>query len=430
MFKKKLVALTATAAVLAAPAHRAAADVGDALLGGIVGGVVTGVIINEANKNKPRPTKRVYVTPRPDSPARAANRVTQTSLNYFGFNAGGADGVFGPQTARAVSSYQAFLQFPVTGQLTPFQREVLVGAYNRGQVGDYATMQLVSTDPMGARALLIAQRDMMTGKPPASGGGAPVTTMASAESDAPPAAEAPATPETPPLVGLPVIPVPTGNGQLAAFCSSPTVTGPRITPVSMTDPKPALEQVFCGARAEAIDDSTGLANSVQGVTLADIEAQCEQLGPVMASYVTSLYGKPRADVIGDVTGFVSSSGTDSAQLASTAKICLGIGYRKDNMNVALGSGLLLVALGQPAYGELMGHHLYHGFGTAANQDRAMDWLIWTTDELANGATPVFGDGARTELVDEAVYRLNGGAPASAAKSTSTKGKLPVVQTNN
>ncbi|MDF0595080.1 peptidoglycan-binding domain-containing protein [Psychromarinibacter halotolerans] len=435
MLIKKLIAVAAIAATLASPAQRAAADAGDAILGAIVGGIVTGVVVNEANKNKPRGGGTVYVA-RPDSPQRAANRVTQNALNYFSFNAGYADGVFGARTAAAVRAYQAFLGFPQTGKLTGTEHDILITAYNRGQAGGYDVTQMVSTDPMGTRALLVSQRNLVLGPPPGSGSVSSTPTVATMDTDlgtvTVPETTTPEVASNDTPMGLPLIPVPTGKGNLAEFCSGSDVTGPRITLAAMTDPVPALNQAFCGARAEAIEASAALASGVQGVSMADIEAQCDALGPVVQSYVSMLNGTDRAQVISAVDTFINDSGTDRGQLASTAQICLGVGYKKDELNVALGSALLLVALDEAAYGELMGHHLYHGFGVSENQNRGVDWLVWTTDELEAGATPVFGtvDGVRGALVDEAVYRLNGGAPSSAAKNTSSKGKLPVINTNN
>lgn len=77
-------------------------------------------------------------------------------------------------------------------------------------------------------------------------------------------------------------------------------------------------------------------------------------------------------IISDDKGaFVLQSGMDSAQLATTARICLGTGYRTDDMDVTLGSALLLVAPGETPYAELMGHHLNQGFGATARPDLAI-----------------------------------------------------------
>lgn len=457
MFKKNLLGGSAAVALAIVPAQHVAADTGD-FLGGVVTGVIGTIIVNEATKNKPprttttvvNPTRTVVVTP--DSPQRAANRVTQTALNYFGFNAGGADGIFGPRTASAVQAYQSFMQFPVVGKLTNFERDVLVAAYNRGQAGDFETLQLINTNPLGVRALLLDTRDRLMGintntvtvnngtstgvpvTPNNTGGGANVVNVSDIPdtviTPAPGIAPEPETvlaptpePETPPAGGgIPLIPIPVSTADVAGYCAGAEGGLAVITPASMTDPDAAMVQLFCQARGEAMDNSTALIAGVPGVTVEQIEAQCTQLGPVMQPYVASVASKSRTEVIADVNGFIAGSGADPAQLASTAEICLGTGYDLANMDVALGSALLLAAMGQSGYGELAGHHLRNGFGVGTNEDRAMDWLVWTTDELATGATAVFGDAGRTQLFDEAVFQLNGGAPSSAAKSGASKGK--------
>ena len=140
-----------------------------------------------------------------------------------------------------------------------------------------------------------------------------------------------------------------------------------------------------------------------------------QYGPVLSDYVASLSLKPRDEVIRDVGGFVLHSGMDPVQLTKTAKICLSTGYRLDDMDIALGSALLLVVLGEPPYGELMGHHLSQGFGATARPDLAMEWYQSGIDALFAGAVPVFAPNQsdRADLIDAAVYRLGNGDQAQA-----------------
>ena len=59
------------------------------------------------------------------------------------------------------------------------------------------------------------------------------------------------------------------------------------------------------------------------------------------------------------------------------------------MTVALGAALMLVTLGEPAYGELLGHHLREGVGTATRNDLAMQWYEASVTALENGSTAVF-----------------------------------------
>ena len=81
--QRKLAVSAALAAIIAVSAvGRADADIGEAIVGGIIGGV----IVNEATKNRQRTAKKVYRAP-VNSAARAEARQVQTSLNYFGLRA-------------------------------------------------------------------------------------------------------------------------------------------------------------------------------------------------------------------------------------------------------------------------------------------------------------------------------------------------------
>ena len=144
--------------ILAAPLSAQASDLGAALVGGIIGGAIAGSAQRHQQK------QRTYTKPRTsssnaNSAARNANRETQTALNYFGFNAGVADGVMGSRSRAAISQYQAFLGYPATGQLSPLERDMLVSSYSRAQIGGPEVMKAMQTDPQGVRSLLITWRD-------------------------------------------------------------------------------------------------------------------------------------------------------------------------------------------------------------------------------------------------------------------------------
>jgi hypothetical protein len=117
--------------------------------------------------------------------------------------------------------------------------------------------------------------------------------------------------------------------------------------------------------------------------------------------------------VADVSSFVLTTGMSPAQLAGTARICLGVGYRTDNMDVAIGSALLLYTMGEGVYGELMGHHLSQGFGPAKRIDMAQSWYQAALTAADTGAAAVFvpGQPERTELLRQASMRM-AGAPAS------------------
>ncbi len=85
------------------------------------------------------------------------------------------------------------------------------------------------------------------------------------------------------------------------------------------------------------------------------------------------------------------------------------------MDVAVASGLILAALGEGAYGEILGHHLSQGFGAARRPDLAFDWYdmaLKAADQT--GAVPFApGQPERMQLVRKAAYTIAGRADQAA-----------------
>ena len=385
---------------------------GDAIVGGIIGGIIGGAIVAESNKKKPRTTTtstRTYVANPAAQAQRAANREVQVALNYFGFPVGTPDGAIGPRSRSAIAEYQATMGYPATGQLTDYERSLLVSSYHRAMAGGALTAQQAAANPMGMRGLLLDWRNEAAGI-------APQGTMAAA-------------PAEPAATGVPQLPViaasdpamPSFLGgditqvSLASHCnkvSLMTATNGGFTTVStMTDPMQALNEQFCLARTYAIAQGEELSGRIQGFTPQQIADQCAGFGPAMASQVTALSLKPVDAVMTDVQGFALSTGMAPAQLSGTAKICLSVGYRTDNMQVALASAMILATLGEGVYGELMGHHLAQGIGAAKRPDLALGWYELGLGALASGATPAFAPGQpeRNDLIRKAAFTINGRA---------------------
>jgi hypothetical protein len=236
---------------------------------------------------------------------------------------------------------------------------------------------------------------------------------------------------------LPLFAAPVTTVSLASHCSKVSLltnaNGGFTEAASITDPNMVMNEQLCLARAFAIDTGEQMVASMGNMTPAQVDAQCAAYGPALKSYVGSLSVKPREDVIGDVGGFVLSSGMDPAQLTATAKICLSSGYRQDDLDVALGTALMLVALGEAPYGELMGHHLSQGLGTQKRVDLALSWYQSALDALADGAEPAFAPSQpeRQDLVQMATDMLGGADAPLLIKpvETSSKAKLPVFGTS-
>ena len=424
MGSKTFVMAALMASVAAMPGTRAAADFADGLVGGLVGGAVSGIIVNESAKARERKrgttttTRRVYRAP---SVSSQQVREEQTALNYFGFPAGAPDGVRGRNTRNATSQFQSHMGYPVTGRLQEYERQFLISAYYRAQSGGMATSQLIAQRGQGTRGLLHAYRDeAMGGQAQGQGVMASVPQAAQVPQQETQQASAPSTSALPNLMG-------SGDEgpSLASHCNQVSLVtssnGGFVKASSMQDARFALNEQFCIARTYAIAEGESMASGLSGITPEKLEEQCRAFGPAMRDHVSALSLEEREAVLDGVRGFVRESGQSPAQLAGTAKICLSVGYRIDNMNVALGSGLLLAALGADAYGELMGHHLNEGFGTARRPELAKAWFASAVDAVENGAEPVFapGDSGRNALLRKAVFGADGGSESGAVQPAST-----------
>ncbi len=429
MISKQMTRICLVVGLAVTPITRAAADGGD-LLGGIVGGVIGGVIVNEANKNRQTArTKTVYRSTGVSSAERAERRETQIALNYFGFPAGTPDGVLGRNSQQAIASYQIHMGYPSTGQLTQYEKDFLLTSYRRALAGGPVTNQQIAADPMGPKGLLTTYRNELAGVAiPQVQPAAPTVVVVAPEPEnvAPLVSEAAAESALPNFMG--------GGAQvsLASHCNTVSLltnsNGGFTTLASMQDAGFALDEQFCLARTYAIAKGEELVGKVQGFTPQQIAQQCEGFGPAMKDHVAALSLKSRDEVLKDVGGFVLQSGMSPAQLSGTAKICLSVGYRTDNLDVAIGSALLLAVLGEGAYGELMGHHLSQGFGASRRPDLALAWYQMGLDAAAGGSEAVFAPGQpeRSDLIRKAAFSLTGSAPLDAGAAPANEAKpLPV-----
>jgi peptidoglycan hydrolase-like protein with peptidoglycan-binding domain len=419
--KKQTFVLSSTlaAALALGPAAPVRADAGDAIAGALVGGLIGHAIAKDQQRRK------TYVAPSRSSKStrssgissaqREANREVQTALNYFGYNVGTPDGSIGPRSRSGISAYQATLGYPPTGQMTEYERTILVTAYHRAVAGGPQVMQVIGTHPMGTKGLLIVQRDEMAGVPSQPSVSTAGTMAAAPAPVAPPAAALPALVAEPePAPEAPATALPVFGGTLVSLSShcnqvalKTNANGGYATLAAMSDPAQALSEQFCLLRAAAVQQGEELSRGVAGVTPAQMAEQCKAYGPVLKDHVTAVSLQPAADVITGVTQFIAQSGMSPAQLSGTSKICLGVGYAIDDPNVAIGSALVLTALGEAGYAAVPGHHLADGIGATRRPDLSMQWF-----ELSGGATAMPGSSAgQAELVHKAIFMLNGRSDA-------------------
>ena len=363
-----ILALTATAATLPMTKAAAGGNAGAAIVGALIGGA----IVAGANNNR-----RTNTTSTASSAQRNENRAVQSALNYFEFPAGTPDGVFGRNTRTAVSNFQAFMDFPITGELTSYEKEFLLNSHQRAELGGAETSRIILTDPIGSRALLVSFMQQQQGggstlgSSPLGGGTLQASSPANDFSS-------PAAPASNPA-GLPVF-VTSQEPSMNELCIS------GIQPNS-------IEAQFCNLRAYAIDEGDRLAASVQGTTRADIQAQCEGFSPTLEPYVSRVSLTPAVSAKSDLESWVSVSGASAASLEGIAKVCLGIGYATDNSSVALASAMTLVGVGQSGYQELLAYHLALGFGFEGkvNMERGAEWLDNASLSFASGEQAITGE---------------------------------------
>ncbi len=374
----------------------ARADAGEILGGAVVGGVI-GYAIGREQQKKQNARTRTTRTYRPGIPSTTQGAQTQTALNYFGYNAGRVDGQVGRGTRSAIERYQVSMGYPVNGHdFQPYQRDFLMQAYYWATSGGQASTRLA-----GQPLLMEYRRQLQTGSTLTAAPQAPVPAPAipivtqpqTAAAPQPEAAPAPAPTETASSSLPSLFSGGTGGPSLANRCSGvmlqTSTNGGYTTLSNMTDPDFALSEQFCLARSYAMARGEDLMQDIQGLTPDQISAQCDSYGEMLASQVDALSLSPKAEAETQVRKLALDSGLSPADLAATSKVCLAMGYRQDNMDAAVGSALMLVAMGEPAYGELIGHHLREGFGVQERRDLAMQWYDASLSALDAGSQAVF-----------------------------------------
>ena len=415
MNRKILATVALVATLVTTGAQRASADIGDAIAGGIIGGIIVGAINDRNGTRRTAPHRE----PSAPSAARQMARSIQTALNHFRFDVGPVDGVLGRQSRAGIRQYQAYLSFPATGELSEFERQVLLTAYERAALGGPQVTQVTATHPNGIRGLLDTVRDEMLGV-----SRQPVVEAAAPAAPPAPVAAAPAVPNF--FAGQSSA----TEVSLASRCNRvalvTSANGGFTNLDTMTDPVFALNEQFCLARGYAIAEGETLVAQVPGATAQGVAQQCAGLEPLLQPYVAALSLQPRNAVLQEVAQFVLNSGMSPTDLAGTARICLSSGYLSDNMTVAIGSAMVLVALGESAYGELPGHHLMQGIGAAQRPDLAQDWFTNALATQSAGPTEVAfrpGPDGRNELILAAARAANGPAVSPIAPAAPAPGTV-------
>lgn len=422
MFGKILLSAVFAASLALTPAGRAQADAGEFIGGALIGGII-GYAAGQNNQGaRTRTTTRVV---RPGIPSTQQGRETQTALNYFGYDAGMVDGQVGPSTRAAIERYQASMGYPVNGrEFASYQFDFLMDAY-------YWATQQGGAQQTGLRgqALLYSYRDSLQR--------GPVQSSATAQAPATTVIVNPGQQQTQP--DTTVAAAEGGDGQLpnlfansqsrmslANACNAVMLqtssNGGYVTLANMTDPDHALSEQFCVARTYAMAQGEELMGQITGLTQDQIAQQCAAFSDMLSGEIDRVSLIEQAQLTTEMQEFAAGTGIAPADLAATSRVCLAVGYAQDNMRMAVGSAVMLVALGEPAYGELLGHHLREGFGTNTRRDLAMQWYDASVSALERGAEPAFmpGQPERPALLRAATMQLDAGNSAAAPQPVQTQ----------
>ncbi|MEM9577282.1 MAG: peptidoglycan-binding domain-containing protein [Pseudomonadota bacterium] len=387
MKRTKTVSAALIAAMLATSGPAQASDAGKIAVGAIAALGLYSILKNKNNgqaqaapapRQQPAPPRNTY------NPAREQNRQMQSALNGVGFNAGGADGIVGPRTRSAISDYQAHMGYPVTGSLNDFQREQLLGAHQQIQNGNAAARFPEINRAEGPRGLVKALQD-------------PSYASRFGQQPQPQLANTPASSGDDDLV-LPSSlarsnPVQGGTSSMAEHCELTTGimqanAGPAVVD-NIADPDQALSEQFCEARSYAITQGNGLLDQLDGKT-AEFTDFCTKIAARLAPAVAEIpSGDTKAVAVKAQEIMEPVFQGDLTAAATAGQICLGIGYRQDDSDIALGAATMMLASGKMSYNELFGHHTRWGFGTAVAKDTSRQWYLSAINAMDQGAEPAF-----------------------------------------
>ncbi|MDE4097308.1 peptidoglycan-binding domain-containing protein [Phaeobacter gallaeciensis] len=225
------------------------------------------------------------------------------------------------------------------------------------------------------------------------------------------------------------------TASLASHCSKVSLltnsNGGYMTVSTMTDPDLALGEQFCIARSYAMNSGEAIVATLTNVTSAQVDSQCDSFAPAIQPFLARLSSDNSQAVMADVQKFVLQSNMSIDQLANTAAVCMFSGYRRDKLDIAMGSALIMVAIGKRPYAELIGHHMSQGFGAAKSVPAAQDWYGVAVSALENGAEAVFSPGQpeRAGLIKAAAAQLGGSGQLQPVPASGAAAALPTFSNN-
>lgn len=395
MFMKSISVALVSASLALVPVQRVqAGNDAAAILGGLI---VGGIIVNEVTKNNQRKRaaqQRAQQHSNANAAARnaqrAQNRQVQTALNYFGYNVGAVDGSIGRNTRNGIARFQGDMGFTADGRMDDYERDFLINSQQRAEVsGNVAPYNSILAS-QGRYGLLRTFRNEQLG--------IATTVAAPAPAPAPVPAPVPATkpvPATTAPATLPAFNFAESERSISAVCNEINVltaaNGGITSAARVTDAEFTLNEQFCLARTHALAESAAIVATIPDLTEPQVEAQCKGLTQAVAPQLTALDVVSPGAVINATSIFMQDSGQPMDRLISGGKVCLGVGYRTDDAEMALASAVLLAAGEELGYAEIVSHQMREGFGTKrATPQQAGKWMSLAMDAMSGGGAMVLG----------------------------------------
>jgi hypothetical protein len=269
--------------------------------------------------------------PAVSSGQRRVNRAVQNALNFFGFDAGPVDGIFGRKSRAAASEFQAFLDYEATGRLTREESQFLLTSFNEIANKDEALALKVSLGLVSAQDLLKA--------------------LAEGETV---------------VAELPEEPAQIGPLSMRDMCVN----------IGASGPIDLLKAQFCNLRQLAIEQSDFLIEtSLNGQSVEPVMGECRLFTAEMRPQFQQLATMDSTEMLAEMDLWVLRAGVAGEKLTRLSETCLGVAYKNDNSEAALASLLVLGGLKNAIYIELTGYHLALELGPEFTESpHARSWM--------------------------------------------------------
>jgi peptidoglycan hydrolase-like protein with peptidoglycan-binding domain/S1-C subfamily serine protease len=387
--------------------------VGVAIGAGVIGAAIGSAIANQHRQRPKRPAKKSRQQPAEERHSasdqdQASERVNvsmlaQYSLYALDFYPGPMSGRMTKETAIAIAKWQQKNQFEVTGRLTPQQFEKLRGVivsiqqmldrlnYDPGPSDGNVTRRLRESvqrfqTKIGVRAdsyltakelsVLIALDNERATNIAIDRVFDKIASAAARQSPAGGGSTATAVAEAPGFRSV-------CRETVAASTFSMGIPG-----AGSTD----RPEQFCLVRAQAIEEGNGifkkLAARVKTITPELVRAECARFAESKRQEIAALHSDEPGAITAQLAKAMPTNTRQREIAIGNAKVCLGFGYSDDAPEVALGSTLFLLGLGETGYAELIAGHFAHGVGAPKDILKAVAWLEFTAHELESGKMAV------------------------------------------